>query len=286
MPGSGEEFYVLQDPFNKKHLLPATFYKNYGFEIGQFIACRVDKINCTGKIFLEPKHPLYQEGKIYEFQLVENHYKQSQNDTETCPAVIVRDRTGQKILLEHRAGLLKGSTEKSVKARVERIKKGSLFLSNPADKNAKSNLKQGESYFFTIVSEKNIDGEPFFVLSDTFENKYLLKKKYYSHYGLKKNQNIRCTVSKYSSEGQIILEPENPVYKTGEVYRFPFVRLEKTEIQDNRQLYLKIVRDKFGRENRVFPYLSIKTAIKKDELIACKVVRIKKSRLFLHDIET
>jgi len=65
----GEWYYILQDVNGFKHFLPSEFYRDYSLSIGDEIICRIDKINCTGRIFLEPKHPFYQEGENYLFSI-------------------------------------------------------------------------------------------------------------------------------------------------------------------------------------------------------------------------
>ncbi len=65
-----EWYYVLLDVNGQKHFMPAGFYKNYGFSAGDEIICRIDKINCTGRIFLEPRHPIYKEDEIYTFRVI------------------------------------------------------------------------------------------------------------------------------------------------------------------------------------------------------------------------
>ena len=62
-----EKFYVLEDQAGRKQLLNSEYYEKYNFKIGQSINCRLDHINCSGKIFLEPEHPFYMEGKVYDF---------------------------------------------------------------------------------------------------------------------------------------------------------------------------------------------------------------------------
>lgn len=61
-------YYILEDPFKIKHLLPYWFYTNYGIQQGQSIICIVDKINCTGRVFLEPEHPYYSKGTVSGFK--------------------------------------------------------------------------------------------------------------------------------------------------------------------------------------------------------------------------
>jgi hypothetical protein len=62
-------YYILQDINGLKHFMRADCYKDYDFKIGTEIKCKIDCINCTGRIYLEPEHPFYKEGKIYEFVL-------------------------------------------------------------------------------------------------------------------------------------------------------------------------------------------------------------------------
>ena len=60
----GDAYFVMQDPYGYKMLMPAGFYEDYGFQEGQEVVCKVDKISCSGKIYLEPRHPYYEEGKV------------------------------------------------------------------------------------------------------------------------------------------------------------------------------------------------------------------------------
>jgi hypothetical protein len=62
-------YFVLVDINKLKHFMPAEHYSRYGFKIGDEIICKIDRINCTGRIFLEPKHPYYSEGEIYQFDV-------------------------------------------------------------------------------------------------------------------------------------------------------------------------------------------------------------------------
>lgn len=48
-------YFVLQDVNGMKHFLPAIRFQHFGLVIGNEITCRIDKINCTGRIFLVPQ---------------------------------------------------------------------------------------------------------------------------------------------------------------------------------------------------------------------------------------
>jgi hypothetical protein len=66
----GRDYYILEDPNCVKHFIDAEFYANYGIAAGNKLSCKVAKINCTGRIILEPMHPIYSEGQNYYFELV------------------------------------------------------------------------------------------------------------------------------------------------------------------------------------------------------------------------
>jgi len=69
IPDKGDH-YVLTHKTGRKMLLKADYYAKYNFSVGQVIDCKIDKVNCNGEIFLEPKHPIYCEGKSYLFALI------------------------------------------------------------------------------------------------------------------------------------------------------------------------------------------------------------------------
>jgi hypothetical protein len=63
----GQEYFILEDPYKIRHLLPSWLYESYGIKTSQSIRCKVDKINCTGRVYLEPEHPYYVAGNTYDF---------------------------------------------------------------------------------------------------------------------------------------------------------------------------------------------------------------------------
>jgi len=58
------DYYILEDLYGVKHFIDAEMYANFGIEIGNQVKCKVAKINCTGRIMLEPVHPIYSKGKL------------------------------------------------------------------------------------------------------------------------------------------------------------------------------------------------------------------------------
>lgn len=65
-----KQYYILEDPDGMKHFLENEPYIHYYLKPGTHIRCQVVKINCTGRVILEPEHPHFQSGRIYRFRLL------------------------------------------------------------------------------------------------------------------------------------------------------------------------------------------------------------------------
>lgn len=65
------DYFVLEDQFGIRHFIESWHYGNYNLEIGAEVFCLIAKVNCTGRIYLEPFHPYYKIGEVYSFNKVE-----------------------------------------------------------------------------------------------------------------------------------------------------------------------------------------------------------------------
>lgn len=116
-------YFVLQDINGLKHFMPAGYYEKYGFNAGDEVSCKIDRINCTGRMFLEPKNPFYTEGEIYSFELIA-YANQGSNKL-----LIVREIMGNSIevpLYDIENVNLEG--QKKVRCRVRGMRKGKPIL--------------------------------------------------------------------------------------------------------------------------------------------------------------
>lgn len=119
-------YYVLQDINGMKHFMPAGNYTNYNFRIGEEIQCSIAKINCTGRIFLEPENPLYKVGEFYYFDLIDKPENESDN------ILIVRDFYNNLIEIPIQTDLkTRFVEEREVLCKVLSIKKGLPVLEIP-----------------------------------------------------------------------------------------------------------------------------------------------------------
>ena len=122
-----EEYFVLQDPFYEKHLLPKKYYKNYGIQEKQYLQCHVDKVNCKGQIFLEPLHPIYLRGKYYQFKYIRAEKYLTKKGVEKQLYIFEGSDSSVAIL----EGKLIAPPENSAKRKykVIKVKKSKVYLS-------------------------------------------------------------------------------------------------------------------------------------------------------------
>ncbi|HAF28912.1 MAG TPA: hypothetical protein DCG75_07675 [Bacteroidales bacterium] len=279
IPGTNESFYILENPFGGKHLLKAIHYKHYNLGVNQIINCTIDKINCSGKIYLEPENPIYKVGEIYSFDFIKI-VDQINSVGEKEKAVLVKDQFGMEISCSLPAGfILKES--KQLKCKVLRIKKGVLFLSIPETDLKENSLEIGKKYCFKVAEikklEKNIN---YYILKDEHESSYALKKDMYEHYEFKIGQGVECTVTKYNTDGHLKIEPVHPHYQIGKSYRFKYIRTEEEKNPLGNKEFVVLVKDIYGIETKVRSNL---TELKTDfpDYISCKVDGIRKGKAIL-----
>lgn len=89
----GIEYFVMEDPFGNKHMMETEPYKHYKFELGQKVEIRIDKINCTGKVFFEPKHPKYSLGASLKVPFM-GHGTELDKFKEEVHVLLVKDPYG------------------------------------------------------------------------------------------------------------------------------------------------------------------------------------------------
>lgn len=285
LPGSGEEHFILIGPDEKKYLLKASHYRHYGIKPGLSIRCSVDKINCTGQVFLEPEHPYYQPGNRYDFLVTrlttENSIFGSVNDIAW-----VRDlhRFEWPCQIDSPEFLEPGISHLS--CRVERIKKAQLILSLPSMRGSKVKLRRGTVYSFTIKEVREFQSVWYYIIEDPHGSYHPLLKKNFEHFNYHPGQIIQVRVVDLQTDGSYILEPINPYYRAGEVYLFKFLRMERYPGQEfEGQDGVIWVEDHFGQAIKVRPRSwQLSRSQYSPEHITCKVTKFKRGKLVLENL--
>lgn len=278
LPGTDEVNFILLGPDQKKYLLPEESYQNYHLKTGQTITCTIDKINCSGKIFLEPDHPYYKIGERYDFLVMRIAEQENFLGSPQLMAW-VRDLHGLEwpCPVDKAEGIEPGYSY--LACRVDRIRKAELQLSLPAMTSRFWVLKAGNTYTFKLTDIKTFEGKEFYILKDHLGNFHRLPLEFYKDYKYRINQEIQARVVKYNASGECLIEPDHPFYKTGQEYDFGFVRLEKSVDVFGRIEAVILVEDIFGNEVKVRPESwQIELAEYKPDKITCRVDRFRKGR--------
>jgi hypothetical protein len=260
--------------------LKAIHYKHYNLQSGQTINCKIDKINCSGKIYLEPENPIYKEGKIYDFEFIKiSDHVNSIGENEKV--AFIKDQFGKELKCSLPADFDLTKNYTSLQCKVLRIKKGELFLAIPESEQNSNQLKIGKKYCFKVVDIKPLEeNTDYYLFKDDFENTYALKKDMYQHYEFKIDQKVECTVTKFHSDGHLKIEPVHPHYELGKTYLFNYLRtVEENDPLGNKEFVI-LVKDIYGIETKVRSDLDyLKTDFPKK--IRCKVEGIRKGKAIL-----
>lgn len=121
-------YFILFAEFNRKYLLPAAFYREFKLRIGQKIKCRIDKINCNGKIFLEPEHPLYKAGDSDLFVLTGKEERLKYKTKEKYWVINAVSKLTNRAVVQDFSICGKINFPYECKCKVVKIKKGELVL--------------------------------------------------------------------------------------------------------------------------------------------------------------
>jgi len=122
------EYFILLAEYNQKYLLPAKYYSEYNIKIGQEIICTIDRVNCNGKVFLEPKHPLYSVGDKDVFSILGYEERIKHKTKEKYQILnVIGVKTNCAIIIEN-LNDLQYSQNENVLCEVVKIKKGELQL--------------------------------------------------------------------------------------------------------------------------------------------------------------
>jgi hypothetical protein len=281
IPNTDESFFILENQFGGKHLLKSNPYIHYNLQINQELKCKIDKINCSGKIYLEPGNPIYKSGEIYDFDFIKiiDHIN---SVGEKEKAAIVKDQFGIELICSLPKDFKIDSKLEKLKCKVLRIKKGQLFLSHTESEIYNKSLQIGKVYSFVVFKIKQLEEQTdYYILKDKFDNSYSLKRDMYAHYGFKIGEKVECSVTKYNTDGHLKIEPIHPHYEIGKSYSFKYLRTIKDIDPLGKEENVIVVEDIYGVETKVRSFDSSKIKNPIPEYLNCKVDGIRKGKAIL-----
>lgn len=276
LPG-GDLNLMLTGPDGRKYLLPLKYYNGYNLAFPGPVQCKIDKINCSGKIFLEPANPFYTEGEIYGFEVRQISEYTDENGIK-YRRVTVSDKSGNLIgVPSELLGEMPHEGAK-VRLRVERISKAKLYFSRRREADDLERLEEGKNYDFKILKTvPGPDDEPCYVAADIYGDVHFLQVRYYSQYGFKTGTSFSGKVVRYSGSSRKTIEPENPWFKPGDKMRVTVVSCTPLETGEG------FLCDGFD-ENGFSHNLLLSEDAAGNSLI-CRVIKIRKGKPVLEKAE-
>ncbi len=263
-------------------MLLTRYYKKFDFKLGQTIQCRIDKINCNGKIYLEPEHPYYKLGDTYgfPFQSIEN-YKDNLGNLHQF--AIFTDVFKNEIKIPADTLPEKMEMGAPVKFMVSRIKKGRVYLSTNGQKEEFNHFEEGKYYYFRIIQFRLYpDNRSYYILKGDMDNShegvtYKLRSKYFEKYNFIIGQSIQCRM--VHDEQETYLEPKHPYYDIGKEYTFDILGDEFIIDYPKGEIDAYLLKNDYGKPVHV-PKRDVKVKVIKNQ-IKCTISDIRKSRLYL-----
>lgn len=269
----GSQNWVLTHSGEDRYMLPAEYYTDYQIKEGLSLRCRVDKINCTGRIFLEPDHPWYQEGKMYRFTFLHGEPVPAAK-TNVLKRLIfkgIHDEIRPCLTLTEFLPFTPGEV---VEVLISRIKKGAVDF-QPLILSTHEIMHEGGVYEFFI---ENVNEAGNLLITGPRETVILLESEYYKQHGLKPGVKFSGIFLHWTPEGIPHIEPLHPVYKLGKTYSFPVLREDSVDHSAGSFEQVLVVEDCFGNEIRVFRRKVAGEIAALPERILCRVERLKKGK--------
>ncbi len=271
----GNQYYILEDTEGYRHMLPYKFYSKFGFELNQEILCQVVKVNCNGKLFLEPRHPFYSRDEYFNFLIIKTI------ECENCPGVqfhVIKDKLGNEYNIAARGSIPLGTY--TLNCKVKRINKGRLEL-EPARGPVEliSWPRPGTEVTMTVLDhEPMASGESYYILGNESFQFIFAEFRHYQNFGWKRNDEVVCHVFGMQRGKDVIIEPEHPVYKLDQHYTFKFVKLyNQSDLLLGPKRFL-IVEDTDGQQFEVMVNgMMIPDEYHPDEVI-CRVRKYRKGQ--------
>ncbi len=227
-----EWYFVLETPFKTRITMLSEPYKSYSFKIGEEIQCKVDKVSCSGKIYLEPEHPFYKVDNTYSFEFMESKTIESLYG-DTLDVLYFKDKLNNSIEIPSWKSFL--APEKYINLKVLRIKKAQL-IAFPEDSPFITLYDDKQKLSLTFIEKfKNQTGDIVYLVVDQLGGLNIIPAKYFSLIEIPQNFKLNAIAVKHPTNNFFYIEPEHPKYKKGNTYPFVVkdIKVNRNTLNDN-----------------------------------------------------
>jgi len=125
------DYFVIEYSDGRKFMMRKSFYNdNYSLATGKKIICRVDKINCTGKIFFEPIHPYYSNGDKDVFEITGESTRRFKKTEGTYKVLTAINNKNDRAIVKETdvLNLNEFAIGERIEASIKKISRGELQL--------------------------------------------------------------------------------------------------------------------------------------------------------------
>lgn len=259
--------YLLRGPDGFSSLLPQKYFKQYGFETGKSIVCTVDRINCNGRIFLEPQHPIYSAGQYYPFKIINRRSFNSSMGVHTFLALFDDFNHIHVVCVD-------GIYDKDeIEYKVQSIHKGRLYLeSSPFNYSDTPDFVSDKLIVFEKTGVMHVDNYSVFHLFINDRGGYTsLSFKYFHENRFFEGEKVPMLMRFSNRSKQIHYEPILPHFLPDRIYPFRFVEIiEDHDILRGHKRFIR-VKDEFSTLYDV-PAMGLNTKkLNQGQQVCCRI---------------
>jgi len=271
-----ECFWVAETTHGERFLIDSLQYTNYGFSVGQRINVTVDKINCSGKVFVEPDHPVYKRGQFYTFK-VDSIISKTENEY----SLLVEDVFGNKIPIQYHVE--NGSPDPiEIELLIIGLRKAKPVLLDPVLKD-KTPFTENEIFSFNVLDKVLVENEAFFQLEDEYGRIHLLPAKYYEKYPITIGKPLDCYIVRIGQNAELSLEPVHPLFHLGYELELNFVGPYSGSAYIGSKHKLYLLHDDEG--NEFFMSIRFMEGKQIPPRLRCRIEKLKKGQPLVEPVE-
>jgi len=256
---------------NRKFILSKSLFKEDIPMLKQSISCFVDKINCSGHIYLIPISERKLVEKVLLFKLIKQEpVFDSLNQKKFHYYLIHNDELKANYLCYNKI------QANELNCKIAGFKKSKPII-EPQEFPAI--YKYNTIINVKIKEIKNVDtlGDCY-IVEDKEGRIHPISVEKFAHYQLQIDSEIKCQILGADKKHNLKLEPLNPKYEIGKVYQFKTLKLKDTSDDAGNRFKVLILQDDLGKEASIVQ-LSLNYKIK--PRVKARVYRINNGRLYL-----
>ena len=268
----GDHVYIASFQ-SKRFMLSKKLLHNKNIQIGQFVDCYVDKINCSGQIFIEPISDKLAIGNTISLTVLGNiAVSDSLQNTKYHVELQTKNGIQSEIISYYKID------SPTLECKIIGLKNAKLLVEDIS--NLQVYNQKNQIYEFQVIREIDVAeiGKSLYV-RDAHHNSHIIPYSIFKHYNLRTKQKISCRVLGFDKFFNLKLEPKHPYYEIGNSYFFKTIRMDSSIDELGNIIQILIVVDKLGKEANI---VQLPNNYKQTEEVEAIVYRINNGRLYLY----